>query len=281
MKSDVDLLASYWTISCGIPHTDKEYSPFDFRERVEAAARAGFTGFGIWHADLEHVLRTRTLREIKQILDGNGIKYLELEFLTDWFLEGERKKQSDVCKKMLLDASEVLRPHHIKVGDFYQLATPMPRLIERFAQLCSEAAERGTKVGFELMPFSMIQTLQDSIELVRGSGASNAGICLDTWHIVKLKIPYDELRRIPAQFIISVELNDGTLKCPWTLHEDTVNHRRFCGEGEFDLKGFIAAVHDAGYHGPWGIEVLNEESRKWPLEKLTTHAFQTTMAQLR
>jgi hypothetical protein len=61
MKSKVDLLASYWTISCGLPHTDKEYSPFDFRDRVESAARAGFTGFGIWHADLEHVLRTRTL----------------------------------------------------------------------------------------------------------------------------------------------------------------------------------------------------------------------------
>lgn len=250
-----------------------------FATRVESAARAGFTGFGIWHADLAHVLRARPLTEMKQILDDNGIEYLELEFLTDWFLDGERKRQSDICKKMLLDAAEALRAHHVKVGDFYQETVPMPRLIEAFAELCAEAAERGTRVGFELMPFAMIQTLEDSLRLVEGAGASNGGICLDTWHIVKLKIPYDELRRIPSQYITSVELNDGTFECSWSLQEDTVNHRRLCGEGEFDVKGFIAAMQDAGYRGAWGIEVLSEELRKWPLERLTTGAFETTMAQ--
>jgi sugar phosphate isomerase/epimerase len=279
MKSKVDLLASYWTISCGLPHTDKEYSPFDFRDRVESAARAGFTGFGIWHADLEHVLRKRTLREMKLILDDNGIKHVELEFLTDWFLDGERKTKSDICKTMLLDAAEALQAHHVKVGDFYQETTPMPRLIEDFATLCAEAAQRGTKVGFELMPFAMIRTLADALKLMQGVGATNGGICLDAWHIVKLKIPYDELRHIPSQYITSVELNDGTFECSWSLHEDTVNHRRLCGEGEFDVKGFIAAIQAAGYRGPWGIEVLSEELRKWPLDRLTTRAFETTMAQ--
>jgi hypothetical protein len=47
MQRNVELLASYWTISCALPHTAREYSPFDFRDRVESAARAGFTGFGI------------------------------------------------------------------------------------------------------------------------------------------------------------------------------------------------------------------------------------------
>ena len=279
MQNDVELLASYWTICCGVPHTDHEYSPFEFRARVESAARAGFKGFGIWHADLEHCLRTLTLQEMKRILDDNGIKQIELEFLGDWFLDGERKTQSDIRKRMLFDAAEVLGAHHVKVGDFYQQRTPMPRLIESFAKLCAEGAERGTRVGFELMPFAMIDTLEDSLKMIGGAGASNGGICLDTWHVVKLKIPYDELRRIPVQYITSVELNDGTFECPWSLHEDTVNHRRLCGQGEFDVRGFIAAVQDAGYHGPWGIEVLSEELRKWGLEKLTTEAYRTTMAQ--
>jgi sugar phosphate isomerase/epimerase len=281
VQKNVELLASYWTISCGIPHTDREYSPFDFRERVESAARAGFKGFGIWHADLEHVLKTRSFREMKQILDDNGIKHLELEFLTDWFLEGERKKQSEVRWKLLLDAGEALQVHHIKVGDFFQEKASMPRLIEAFAGLCAEAAERGTKVGFELMPFAMIRTLEDSLKLVEGAGKANGGICLDTWHIVKLNIPFDRLRAIPLQYITSVELNDGTFECSWSLHEDTVNHRRLCGDGEFDVRGFVQAVQDAGYDGPWGIEVLSEELRKWPLDRLTSESFRTTMAQFR
>lgn len=279
MTKAVELLASYWTISAGLPHTDKEYSPFDFKDRVEAAARAGFKGFGLWHADLDHILESRSLKEMKQILDDNDMKYVELEFLTDWFLDGERKKQSDIQKKKLLTAAEVLQAKHVKVGDFFREQCPMPRLIDAFAELCAEAAEHGTRIGFELMPFSMIDTLQDSLTMVEGAGAENGGIVFDLWHIVKLKIPYEEVGRVPAQYLLSVELNDGTFEAPWSLHEDTVNHRRLCGAGEFEIKSFIECVQRAGYAGPWGIEVLSEELRKWSLEDLTTRSFETTMAQ--
>jgi sugar phosphate isomerase/epimerase len=79
MKNEVELLASYWTIAGGaLPHTDKDYSPFDFEERVVAAAKAGFKGFGIWHTDIEHTLKSRSLKEMKQILGDNGMKYVEL-----------------------------------------------------------------------------------------------------------------------------------------------------------------------------------------------------------
>jgi sugar phosphate isomerase/epimerase len=275
-----DLLASYWTISGGaLPHTDKEYSPFDFKDRVESAARAGFKGIGIWHADLDHILEKRSLKEMKHILEDNGIQHLELEFLTDWFLEGERKKKSDIQRKKLLTAAETLQPRQLKVGDFFAAKTPMPRLIDAFAELCKEAADHGTKVGFELMPFAMLQTLEESIEMVKGAGASNGGIAFDLWHIVKLKIPYEEVGRVPLQYITSIELNDGTFEAPWSLHEDTVNHRRFCGEGEFDVKGFVSVMQKAGYTGPWGIEVLSEELRKKPLEELTSRAFNSTIAQ--
>jgi sugar phosphate isomerase/epimerase len=279
MKSEVELLASYWTISAGLPHTDREYSPFDFRDRVESAARAGFKGFGIWHSDLEHVLKTRTLREMKQILDDNGIKYVELEFLTDWFLEGERKRQSDTRRQRLLQAAEVLGAHHLKVGDFFQEQCSMPRLIDAFAALCADAEQHGTPVAFELMPFAMIRTLEESLTLLKGADAKKGGLCLDLWHMAKLGIPYAEIAKIPREYIVSVELNDGTFTAPWSLHEDTINHRRLCGEGEFDVRGFIESVRKAGYDGPWGIEVLSEELRKLPLETLTARAFQTTMAQ--
>lgn len=279
MAQKVDLLASYWTLSAAVPHGDQEYSQFDFRNRVEAAAKAGFKGFGIWHADLDHILEKRDLREMKQILDDNGIEYLELEFLTDWFLEGERKKQSEIQQQKLLTAAEALQARHVKVGDFFHEEYDMPRVIEAFASLCKDAAEHGTRIGFELMPFSMIDSLSDSLTMVEGANADNGGIVFDLWHLVKLGIPYEEVACTPPQWLISVELNDGTFEAPWSLHEDTVNHRRLCGEGEFDIKSFVEAVRGLGYEGPWGIEVLSDELRQWPLEKLVTRAFDSTMAQ--
>jgi len=283
MTDAVDLLASYWTISAGDPHTDREYSPFDFKDRVESAARAGFKGFGVWHADLDHVRAKYSLHEMKRILGDNGIRHLELEFLGDWFLNdedgGDRKKQSDLRKQDLFEAAEALGAHHVKVGDFYQQQCPMPRLIDAFGVLCREAAQHNTKIGFELMPFAMIRTLDESMIMVKGAGAENGGIIFDLWHIVKLGLPYEEVFRVPQQYVVSVELNDGTFHAPWSLHEDTINHRRFCGEGEFDVRGFVQGMRKAGYGGPWGIEVLSAEHRKRPLEELTAHAFRTTMAQ--
>jgi sugar phosphate isomerase/epimerase len=275
----VDLLASYWTISAGLPHTDCEYSPFDFKDRVESAARAGFKGFGIWHADLEHVLEKYSLKEMKQILDDNGIRQVELEFLTDWFLEGERKKASDIRKRNLFDAAEVLNARHIKVGDFFQEQCSLPRLIEAFAILCGEAAQHGTRIGFELMPFAMIRTLEESVAMVKGAGSPNGGIVFDLWHIVKLGIPYEKICRVPQEYVVGVELNDGTFTAPWSLHEDTIHHRRLCGDGEFNIRSFVQGMQKAGYTGPWGIEVLSAELRTRPLEELTKRAFQTTMAQ--
>ena len=280
MSNNIELLASYWTIAGGaLPHTDKEYSPFDFKDRVEAIAKAGFKGMGIWHSDLAHTLEHTSLKEMKQTLDDHGLKHIELEFLGDWFLDGEEKKQSDIRKKMLLTAAEALGARHIKVGDFYKKKTPLPRLMESFAALCGEAEQHGTRIVFELMPFAMIDTLQDAVSMVAGAGAKNGGIAFDLWHIVKLHIPYEEVARVPAQYLLSVEINDGTFEAPWSLHEDTINHRRLCGEGEFDVKGFVACLLKAGYQGPWGVEVLSEDLRQKPLEEVTTDAFSTTMAQ--
>lgn len=280
MKRDVELIASYWTLAgMGEPHTDKEYSSFDFKDRVEAAAKAGFKGIGIWDADLEHVQKTRSLKEMKRILDDNGMKYVELEFLRDWFLEGERKQKSDSEKKKFFEAAEVLRAHHLKVGDFYREKYEMPKVIEAFAELCAEAEEHGTKIGFELMPFGMIDTLKDSLTMIEGAGARNGGIIFDMWHVAKMGIPYEEVSRVPLKHIVAVEINDGTFTAPWSLHEDTINHRRFCGEGEFDIKGFLAALAKTGYSGPVGIEVLSKELRPLPLNEAVTKAFKTTMAQ--
>jgi sugar phosphate isomerase/epimerase len=276
MKDHVELMSLFWTTAGVFPGVS-EISRFDFKDRVEAAARAGFAGIGIWHTDLEHILQGRTLKEMKTILDDNGIRYVELEFLTDWFLDGARKAESDSCKRRLLEASAALQAKHIKVGDFYNTPCPMPRIIEAFAALCREAEDFGATIGFEFMASAMIDNLRDSLVMVETAGAKNGGLVLDIVHVVNLGITYEEISRIPLQYLINVELNDGTL--PGSPRHDPSRARRFCGEGEFDIKGFIQSVSKTGYAGPWAVEVFSEELVGLSLEELSTQAFRTTLAQ--
>jgi sugar phosphate isomerase/epimerase len=279
----VELVASYWTLAGGaLPHTDREYSTFEFRERVEWAARAGFKGIGMWHSDLLHILQTRSLQEMRHILDANGMQHVEIEFLADWFLEpGERRTAADARRRLLLSAAEVLGGRHIKVGDFWRTPCGFEHLVEEFALLCRQAADHGTKIAYEMMPFSVIDSLQTALHLVESAGEPNGGIIFDLWHIVKLGIPYAEVWKFPQERFFGVEVNDGYLKNPPTsdLVEETTQYRRLCGEGQFDIKGFLALMPTSGYIGPVGIEVLSKDLRPWPLEKAARAAYDTTLAQ--
>jgi sugar phosphate isomerase/epimerase len=275
MKGAVELMCLYWT-TAGIAPGRAEISRHDFEDRVKAASKAGFTGIGIWHTDLEHTLFRTPLTEMKRILDDNGIRNIELEFLTDWFLDGGRKWESDSRKRRLLEASEALQARHIKVGDFYKSSCPMPHLIESFAALCTEAANHGAIIGFEIMGCAMIDNIKDALTMVQTAGAANGGIILDIYQVATLGMTYEQIGRIPARFLTSVELNDGTL--PGSPRHDP-SGRSFCGEGEYDIKGFIRCVNGIGYTGPWAVEVIAEAVAQMPLEEVSTKAFTTTMAQ--
>jgi sugar phosphate isomerase/epimerase len=275
VKNDVELINLYWTTAGVFPGV-AEISRFDFKDRVVAAAGTGFKGIGIWHTDLEHTLQGMSLPDMKLRLDDNGIKYLELEFLTDWFLDGRRKVESDSRKRRLLEASAVLQAKHIKVGDFDHSLCPMPRIVEAFAALCREAEEYGATIAFEFMASAMIDNLQDALTMVETAGARNGGLALDIAHMVSCGNSNEEIGRIPRQYVVSVELNDGAL--PGSSRYDP-SARRFCGEGDFDIKGFIQCLTNIGYTGPWAVEVFSQELVGLPLAELNRRAYQTTMAQ--
>jgi sugar phosphate isomerase/epimerase len=278
VRKQVELIASYWTIAGVFPGGRQEFSRFDFQDRVRAASAAGFTGLGIWHADLEHILERRTLADMKRILDDNGMAHVEVEFITDWFLDGEKRKRSDQRRKMLLDAAEVLRAKRVKVGDFNREPCPFDRLVESFAGLCADAAQHGTSIAFEPMGAAVVDSLQDSLRMVSEAGAKNGGIILDIWHVVDRVMPREELRRIPLRFLMGVELNDAVMEGS-RIRMDQENPRTFCGEGDFDIKGFIGCMQEMGYAGPWGVEVIGQELVSMPLQEVTERAFSTTLAQ--
>jgi sugar phosphate isomerase/epimerase len=279
-----ELVGLYWTLSGPVEvHIGREWSLFDWADRCAAAKDVGFSGIGIWHADLQHVLETRSLAEMKRIFDDNGLRYLELEFIMDWFLApgDERRTASDEIRTLLLGAAAELGAHHIKVGNIPGTPCELSLLTERFGELCADAADHtDAKVVYEFMPFDVnVRSIDAALAVVGGAGAANGGIAIDTWHMSKLGIAPDELRRIPPEYLAWVELSDGRRENMDDLIDETVNHRRLPGEGEFDLRGYIAVCEDLGYAGPWGVEVLSEELRNQPMDVIFRRAYDTTASQ--
>jgi len=125
-----------------------------------------------------------------------------------------------------------------------------------------------------------VQDLETAVAIVDGADARNGGLAIDTWHMSKLGIPPDDLRSVPARHLGWVELSDGHYRNMPDPVDETINHRELPGEGEFPIREYVAAVRDAGYAEPWGVEVLSQKLRALPIGEIFDRAAETTRAQL-
>jgi sugar phosphate isomerase/epimerase len=284
MGEDAELLGLYWTVSGPVEvHTGREWSLFDFADRCAEAEKVGFKGLGIWHADLEHILLSRSLTDMKRELDDHGLKHLELEFLMDWFVEpgDPRRVASDRIREQLLEAAGVLGAHHVKVGNIPGTPCELDVLIESYAQLCAQARERtDARIAYEFMPFDVnADSLEKALAIVEGAGAPNGGLAVDVWHMSKLGITPEAVSQIPPQWLAWVELSDGALAWRDDRIEETTMYRALPGEGEMDVRGYVEAARQAGYDGPWGVETLSEELRNNPIDVIFRRAYESTASQ--
>jgi len=285
MGAQDDLIALYWTTSGPVEvHFGREWSLFDLRDRCEHAQRVGFQGIGLWHADLEHLLETQTFGEMRKILDDHGLDQLELEFLGDWFLDpkDERRRAADRTRALLFEAAAELPAHHIKAGNIVGTECELPRIVEGFAELCADAARyTDAKIVYEFMPYDVnVGDVETAIELVEAADAPNGGLALDTWHLGKLRLEPDDLRRIPPRFLSWVELSDGPFEYAEDRLDEVINRRQLPGEGEFPIAEYVTVCRELGYDGPWGVEILSEELRSLPIVQIFDRAYETTSAQL-
>jgi sugar phosphate isomerase/epimerase len=281
-----ELLAAYWTIAGDVyPGAPTEVSPYPIEARARAAAKAGYTGMGLVYDDLAHYAGTIGLQAVKRILDDNGIRHVEVEFLSDWFLDktDPRRKASDKVRGELMEAAAVLKARNFKVSPALMEETPpdIPRVRDEFAQLCEEARPIGTSVIMEMMPFTNVKTIDTAMAIIAGADQPNGGLLLDIWHLVRGGMDYSEIAKIPARFFKGIELDDADEKVVGTLFEDTRFNRRLCGEGSFDLPAFLQAAKAAGFDAPYyGVEIINERFRRQPLDVMAQTSFDTTMREI-
>jgi sugar phosphate isomerase/epimerase len=276
----MDVLAACWTTSGdSVPLPGRHLSPLPLKHRIAEAARAGFTGMGILDVDLEAFLADSSLADLKGLLDDAGIVFVEVEFIVGWWLADDAARAaSDRCRAFLLQTAEALGAHHIKIGPDLDASGPYDadEWAERLNGLATEAADHGTLLSFEFMPFSNVPTLAAAVDLVQRADHPAAGLCLDTWHTSRAGTPLAEIAALPAGVITAVELDDGTRDQVGDAYDDTVLRRRYPGDGEFDVSGFVSAVAAAGWDGPWGVEIISEAHRVRPLEESLPEVYAST-----
>lgn len=282
--AELPLLATCWTITGDVlPTAVNALSPFPLERRMQAAAQAGFTGIGLWYGDLlQQEQQAGGFAALGRRLDALGFEFIELESLTNWFSEGETRRQSDSWRKLFLRAAAELGARHLKV------IPPMPgqdiehsTLVDAFGTLCREAAVEGLGIAMEMMPMAGLPTLAENLAVTQAAAAPNGGLLLDIWHLQRCGHgDFQDLAAIPASAVAAMELNDAPGSHGPDLFHDTLNDRLPCGEGDFDVSGFVRALWQAGYRGPVGVEILSPRFRALEPEEAARISHDTTRAAL-
>jgi len=281
----IELVACYWTVAGPVEiHHGREWSLFDWPDRCAQAAAVGFTGVGLWSADIEHQLETRSIEEIAKIFFDAGLTNIEIEFMQDFFMPpgSPERVEADRVKRILFDAAAAFDAHHIKAGNIPAAKCDFDHLAESLAAVCAEAAEHtNATVAYEIIPSDpQINTLESGLALIDAAGApKNLGLAIDTWHMAKLDIPAAKLREVAAEKIAWVELSDGHFHNLDDFVYEVTCDRNLPGEGEFPIPEYIEALQAAGYPGPWGVEVLSDPLRSLPMEEAFRRAYETSSAQ--
>lgn len=279
-----DLVASYYTLT-GTPVGQPPR--FSFEDRVAAAAAAGFAGIGLV-ADDYAALRSsgHTDADLRAVLDRYGIRVLEIEFLFDWALADPRPAPASHAEATLHAMAKTFAPHHLNVGvlESADALPPLDVVAERFAGVCDRAAEHGTRVALEFLPWTGLADLATAADVVQVAGRANGGVLIDAWHYFRGRPDPARLRSLPAADVVAVQLDDADPDVVGPLFEDTMLRRRLPGDGSFDLIGLVQTLDDIGVAVPYSVEIMSTAEQALPVEDAARRAHEaaaTTLADAR
>ncbi|MEY4265477.1 MAG: hypothetical protein RIS90_12, partial [Pseudomonadota bacterium] len=139
-----------------------------------------------------------------------------------------------------------------------------PRAAPAGARWLAQAAARLTpaRLAIEFLPPTAVPDAMAAQRLIDAAGGpANLGLCVDSWHVFRGG-GLASLRGIDPRRVVTLQINDGPLQPTLGDYiEDCLRFRQPCGEGAFDLVGFLRALPPAA---PINIEVISETLDRRP-----------------
>jgi sugar phosphate isomerase/epimerase len=226
-------------------------------DRVRAAAAAGFDGIGFFAGQFPILGDGWNVARIHELLDRHVIVMAEVEALSGWgdSIPSDRYLAFEQLVWTLVDEFDV--PYVQAIGP---VEGSTADAATRFGELCDRAADHGATVGLEFLPFTNIVDAADAVAIVEAAGRPNGGVCADIWHHARGADDLDLIRQIPPELLVRVQMSDGPAAPTLDDYKDDCLRCRVPpGDGDFDVDGFVNAVLDVGYSGPWDLEVCNDD----------------------
>jgi sugar phosphate isomerase/epimerase len=237
-----------------------------FRDKLAAAAGAGFAGVSLFLDDYEAARAGTSDAELRRMLADHGLAVADLDPLLAWIPgtgpgagvteegQGFFRHGPDAFFRV----ADALGARSLNVALAVDPGLPPAALAEHFADLCDRAAEHGLLVHLEFLPWSPVPTLRAALEIAELAGRANGGVTLDVWHHARSGGRADDVRAAAAARILAVQLSDAPAEPEANLVDETLHRRRLPGDGDVDLTGILRALAAIRAPAPLGVEVFSD-----------------------
>ena len=263
-----------------------------FRERVDAAAAAGFSAISLWGRDYKRgQAEGLSDADMCALLDDNGLAVAELDGVGQWWpgaagmappVEGDEADSFFAFTEQDMYAiADAVGARSINAVEVYaQTDVPLEAAAEEFAALCDRAAEHGLLVHIEYLPWSAIPNPRAAWEILRLADRPNGGLLVDSWHHFRSGSDDAGLREIPGDRIVAVQLNDAPAQAEDDPVDECLHRRLVPGEGAIDLVKLVKLLDESAVRAPIGIEVMSDEIFALPADEAARRVGDATRAVL-
>ena len=234
----------------------------DLREKLEAAAAAGFDGVEIFENDF--LAFDEGPAEVGRMVRDLGLAVTVFQPFRDFeglpepqraraFDRAERK--FDVMQQLGTDLMLVcsnVSPSAIGGAD--RAAVDLRELGER-------AARRNLRICYEALAWGrFVNDHRDAWEIVRRADHPAVGLILDSFHTLSRGTNPRTIEPIPGDRIFLVHVADAPLLdmdlLSWSRH-----FRNMPGQGDLPVVDFLTAVERTGYNSYLSLEIFNDQFR--------------------
>jgi sugar phosphate isomerase/epimerase len=129
----------------------------------------------------------------------------------------------------------------LNVAHFLGGPAPLTAMIDAFGALCDRAAREGIALTLEFIPGSGIPDLPTALAIVTGTGAPNAGVLVDTWHLSRSGGTVADLAAAPDGTLTAIQVSDRRTTTAEGAYVP-MSDRLLPGDGELPLAEIVQAI---------------------------------------
>jgi len=232
-----------------------------FREKVDAAAAAGFQGVSLYWSDYEQARDAGwTDAGMCRLLDDHGIAVAELDGHMGWLAPAPGAPSV----AQFLSAAAALGARSVTALEITGAPVEPAEAAPAFAALCDQASAAGLLVHIEYFPWSGIASIGAAHQIVRLAGRANGGVMVDVWHHVRGPDAGALDLGIPGASVLAVQVGDVLATPAASLHHEAMHERLLPGEGAGKVAGILRALRDQGCTAPMEVEVYSDRLAALP-----------------